>query len=219
MIVPFADNLNHSNVNVSYQLLHNELTLLPTGPPGDTKHRNPEKYADYFNAEVNPESLDFPVRRKTCRDRLQKAIDDGAVRFGELNTIWDLDDQLRGYVSSTDSEDNDTSSSDEEEEAEGETQIPSEEEVEDENYSEESESSEEEEYKWYEWDDTEHVFFTINTGSKNCYLKGEEVFNCYGRRSNRFLLMHYGFAMTDNIYDSVTFHTWDILNLKSTGET
>jgi len=37
----------------------------------------------------------------------------------------------------------------------------------------------------------------------NCYLKGQEVFNSYGRRPNDNLLMEYGFAMRDNSWDEV----------------
>lgn len=33
---------------------------------------------------------------------------------------------------------------------------------------------------------------------------GGELFNSYGSRTNRFLLVWYGFAYRDNLYDSVT---------------
>lgn len=35
------------------------------------------------------------------------------------------------------------------------------------------------------------------------YRKGVEVFNSYGRRGNENLLMEYGFAMEDNMWDEV----------------
>ena len=37
------------------------------------------------------------------------------------------------------------------------------------------------------------------------FKKGEQVLYCYGKRSNGFLLLNYGFAILDNKYDSVAF--------------
>ena len=45
----------------------------------------------------------------------------------------------------------------------------------------------------------EGVFRLYPTGD-NSYPKGSEVFNSYGRRDNRFLLMEYGFACVEFIY-------------------
>jgi hypothetical protein len=33
---------------------------------------------------------------------------------------------------------------------------------------------------------------------------GSQLFNSYGSRTNRFLLVWYGFTYRDNLYDSVT---------------
>ena len=38
--------------------------------------------------------------------------------------------------------------------------------------------------------------------------KGEQIFNSYGRRNNRFLLLWYGFTFEGNKYDSVPFRIW-----------
>ena len=45
------------------------------------------------------------------------------------------------------------------------------------------------------------IFRLMPTGT-NCYPKGSEVFNSYGRRNNRFLLMEYGFALENNEWDT-----------------
>lgn len=34
------------------------------------------------------------------------------------------------------------------------------------------------------------------------YAKGREVFNSYGRRDNQYLLIHYGFALPQNEWDT-----------------
>lgn len=34
---------------------------------------------------------------------------------------------------------------------------------------------------------------------------GEQAWNCYGNRSNKFLLVNYGFCFADNRYDSFSF--------------
>lgn len=39
--------------------------------------------------------------------------------------------------------------------------------------------------------------------------KGTQIFNSYGRRSNRFLLIWYGFTHFRNKYDSVSFRLLD----------
>ena len=34
------------------------------------------------------------------------------------------------------------------------------------------------------------------------------MFNCYGRRTNRFLLLNYGFVLRNNKYNSFSFRVW-----------
>jgi hypothetical protein len=43
----------------------------------------------------------------------------------------------------------------------------------------------------------------ISTGSDQCFHKGEEVLNCYGKYSNGYLLAWYGFCYQNNKYDKV----------------
>jgi len=41
--------------------------------------------------------------------------------------------------------------------------------------------------------------------TKNTYKKDDQVFHCYGRRSNQYLLAYYGFCLQDNKYNSLRF--------------
>lgn len=45
----------------------------------------------------------------------------------------------------------------------------------------------------------------MGTKFKTCYRKGEQLFNCYGLRTNRFLLLNYGFCLRNNKYNSLGF--------------
>lgn len=47
--------------------------------------------------------------------------------------------------------------------------------------------------------------------------EGDQIFNSYGRRSNKFLLAWYGFAHEPNKYDSVAFRLWSAAVNKRTG--
>ena len=103
------------------------------------------------------------------------------------------------YDSSTDSEEDFAASEEDEEEKQSNGSISQ-----DEGDEEESES---EDFSWYDWKDEEKIYFTFITGEKNSYIAGSEIFNSYGRRTNSFLILHYGFAMMNNIYDSLTVYT------------
>ena len=37
------------------------------------------------------------------------------------------------------------------------------------------------------------------------YHKNDQIFHCYGRRSNRYLLSNYGFCLNTNKYDTLKF--------------
>ena len=45
--------------------------------------------------------------------------------------------------------------------------------------------------------------FRLFPTGRNCYKKGQEVYNSYGRRHNENLLLDYGFAMMSNEWDEV----------------
>ena len=59
------------------------------------------------------------------------------------------------------------------------------------------------------------MYFSMTTKSKSYFGKGKQVFNCYGRRTNRFLLLNYGFTLQNNKYNSVAFKVQIDLNPKN----
>ena len=63
-----------------------------------------------------------------------------------------------------------------------------------------------EEFDWYEpeahQDDT---YFTFVNKDRKTFEKGDQVFYCYGNRTNKFLLLNYGFCFPGNKYDSYEF--------------
>ena len=64
-----------------------------------------------------------------------------------------------------------------------------------------------EEFDWYDaqaqQDDT---FFTLVNKNRKTVEKGDQVFISYGgNRTNKFLLLNYGFCFTGNRYDSYEF--------------
>ena len=63
-----------------------------------------------------------------------------------------------------------------------------------------------EDYSWWRGiDDDRGVYFAMGTKFSSRYLKGDQLFNCYGRRTNRFLLVNYGFCFRNNKYNSLGF--------------
>jgi hypothetical protein len=70
-------------------------------------------------------------------------------------------------------------------------------------YSEEPEQNEAYS-KWFNPDD-EDVYFSMNSRHRSCYRHGDQLFNSYGLRTNRFLILNYGFAIRQNKYNSLGF--------------
>jgi hypothetical protein len=56
----------------------------------------------------------------------------------------------------------------------------------------------------YDFDTESNGCFRLFPVGTNSYAAGSEVFNSYGRRDNRHLLVHYGFAMEGNEHDTLT---------------
>lgn len=52
----------------------------------------------------------------------------------------------------------------------------------------------------------------MGTKYKTSYRKGDQLFNCYGLRNNRFLLVNYGFCLRNNKYNSLGFKVF--VNIK-----
>eukprot|EP00347_Sterkiella_histriomuscorum_P011977 403370373 len=78
-----------------------------------------------------------------------------------------------------------------------------------------SESSDEddEEFKWYK-DQDQNTYFSLCTQYKTAYAKNTQMYHFYGRRTNRFLLLNYGFVLQDNKYNSITLRVYVTLNNK-----
>jgi len=53
--------------------------------------------------------------------------------------------------------------------------------------------------------DMPKVYFAMNSRHRTYYKKGDQLFNSYGLRNNRFLLTNYGFTMRTNKYNSLGF--------------
>ena len=74
-------------------------------------------------------------------------------------------------------------------------------------YNSSEEEDDEENFAWYKPNDKE-TYFVLCTKHKNVYNVGQQVFHCYGRRTNRFLLLNYGFCLNNNKYNSLSFRVW-----------
>lgn len=72
---------------------------------------------------------------------------------------------------------------------------------------EEAEGLPEENFVWYQDPDPDN-FFVLTTMEKNFIEKDTQVFICYGRRSNRYLLSGYGFGLPNNKYNTLSFRIW-----------
>ena len=72
------------------------------------------------------------------------------------------------------------------------------------NSSEESEEQRDEDYSWLDIDDKDN-YFTLCTKFKNNYDKDNQIYLCYGRRTNNHLLSVYGFTLENNKYNSLQF--------------
>ena len=73
-------------------------------------------------------------------------------------------------------------------------------------------SEPEEDFEWLtdlknEQPDTygSETFFTFINQMRKPMEAGSQAWNCYGNRSNIFLLVNYGFCFQDNLYDSHKF--------------
>ena len=61
-------------------------------------------------------------------------------------------------------------------------------------------------YDWYKGlDEKRNVYFAMGTKFGSSYKKGDQLFNSYGRRNSRFLLLNYGFTIRNNKYNSLGF--------------
>ena len=87
-------------------------------------------------------------------------------------------------------------------------------EVEDRNYKESTteylssdEEDDEENFSWFQDTDQDN-YFCLCTRNKNLISQDQQIYVCYGRRSNRYLLSAYGFLLEKNKYNSLAFRVW-----------
>ena len=58
------------------------------------------------------------------------------------------------------------------------------------------------------------AFLVVANNTERTIRKDEQVMFCYGRRTNYFLLLNYGFALPENRYNSLQFRLWETLSPK-----
>lgn len=69
-----------------------------------------------------------------------------------------------------------------------------------------------EDFSWIDYSKDEDIYYAMGTKYKTSYRKGDQLFNCYGLRNNRFLLVNYGFCLRNNKYNSLGFKVF--VNIK-----
>ena len=71
--------------------------------------------------------------------------------------------------------------------------------------SEDNSDETDDEFEWFNPKDQQIVddtYFTFVNKTRRTIQPGEQVYYCYGNRSNKFLLLNYGFCFPDNNYES-----------------
>lgn len=64
--------------------------------------------------------------------------------------------------------------------------------------------NEEENFAWYDINDRD-TYFVLTTMNQHIYRPGDQIYHCYGRRSNRYLVSNYGFSLSSNKYEAISF--------------
>ena len=59
-----------------------------------------------------------------------------------------------------------------------------------------------EDFAWYDQKLDKSTNFVLVNNNRATFEKGDQVYYCYGNRSNRYLLVNYGFCFQDNRYES-----------------
>ena len=63
-----------------------------------------------------------------------------------------------------------------------------------------------EEFSWFNPEEhLDDTYFHLVNKNRRTIEPGEQVFYCYGNRTNKFLLLNYGFCFPGNNYDSFEF--------------
>lgn len=74
----------------------------------------------------------------------------------------------------------------------------------------ESDEEDDEDFKWIdklnEQDERDNTYFTFINETREVMKSGTQAWNCYGNRTNAYLLVNYGFCFQNNLYDSFKFY-------------
>ena len=62
-----------------------------------------------------------------------------------------------------------------------------------------------ESFTWYKQEEDHETYFCLVNTARRVFKQGDQQWNHYGRRSNKYLLIHYGFCFENNKYDSFEF--------------
>ena len=84
-------------------------------------------------------------------------------------------------------------------------------------YDSSEEEDDEENFVWLNSCDPS-AYLVLASKNKNLYEKDQQIFHCYGRRTNRFLLVNYGFVIDKNKYNSLSFRVWVNFDWKKRAE-
>ncbi|CAG9320802.1 unnamed protein product [Blepharisma stoltei] len=198
MVIPLADNLNHSDCYITYESEYREIL--------EQTHLTIEGNKDYrdFSNTAYKGREDTILRSNT--NRLEKYLENNKNKdvLKELDAIWQVEEIIADYRSSSDEEDarniGEVFSDEEKEEA-------------DEGY--ESDDDTEEFKDNTNSRDEPDSYFIMSTGVRTFFKQGSQVYNSYGRLNNRDLLLDYGFVIEKNRYDAVYFRMW----IPSSGKT
>lgn len=223
-----ADNMNHSDTNVIFEMITRSVHL---SADHTSSYFSRSKYMNDYRAIFDRDNHElkgefdlinvhgrfnrenFDINRKTeSWDTLR--LEASTKQVWEVNFMWDR------FFEDNDTESED-GSEDEEEKSGRYFKRISEKKLSQNNAplnlrklreyvpltDESNGASSEETFSWYDRSKHEHEsYFAMINLNRRDLMPGEQAFYCYGNRSNRFLLINYGFCFKDNRYDSFELH-------------
>jgi hypothetical protein len=170
MLVPLADCLNHEDVTVDYITLTEDFLL--------ARCQGRSLINDYQDFMGKSSSSCNIMKTRTHKNRLEKYLAwFDSEKIQDLEAVWEIDQLLHEFESSTDEEDPIHISTSEE-------------------------TSEEEGDDFDLRFDPRDKYFVVRTKENGSFRAGQQVFNCYGRLNNFDMLLDYGFCLYPNRYDS-----------------
>ena len=228
-MIPMADNMNHSDTNVIFEMITRSVHL-------DSDHTSTyfsrskfmNDYGAIFNRDEHESKGEFDLinihgRFNRENFNLNRKNESWETLRQEASTklIWEVSFMWDRFFEDNDTESEEEGSDGEEEKASKHFKRLSEKKLSQNNgplnfrklreyipLSEESNNvTSEETFSWYDCSkhEKESYFAMVNLNRRDL-MPGEQAYYCYGNRSNRFLLINYGFCFKDNRYDSFELH-------------